>query len=188
MRQRHGRLTGAARRQVDRFVKQLQRAGGGHDGGQQNRRLEQGDRQVDELLQRGGTVNTGRLIDRVINVLQAGQIEHHVVARPAPDQRNDDDPARRPCVLEPIHCGDAHGGQHPVDKAIVGKQRLEDHGVGNQRGCTRQEDHGAVDALALQIGAVEQLRQNQRQNQHDGHLNHKVKYRVEQALLEGGVL
>ena len=78
--------------------------------------------------------------------------------------------------------------QHPVDKAVVGKQRLEDHGVGNQRGCTRQEDHGAVDALALQIGAVEQLRQNQRQNQHDGHLDHKVKYRVEQALLEGGVL
>ena len=143
---------------------------------------------MDELLQRGGTVNAGRLIDRVINVLQAGQIKHHVVARPAPDQRNDDDPARSPCVLEPIHCGDAHGGQHPVDQTIVGKQGFENHRVGDKRRGAGQEDHRAVDALALDVRAVEQLRQDQCQDQHNGHLDHKIENRVKQALLERGIL
>lgn len=72
-----------------------------------------------------------------------------------------------------------------VDKTICCKQRLEDHGVGNQRGCARQEDHGAVDPFTLDSRTVEQLCQNQGQQQHDGNLNDKVKYRIEQTLLEG---
>ena len=188
MRQRHRRLAGAASRQVDGLIKQLQRAGGGHNSRQQNGGFQQGNGQVDKLLDGGRTVDAGGLVDGVVDVLQASQVEHHVVAGPAPDQRNNDDPAGRPGVLEPIHGWDAYSGQHPVDQTIVGKQRFEDHRVRDQRGGAGQEDHRAVDALSLDVGAVEQLCQNQRQDQHDGHLDHEVEDRVKQALLEGGVL
>ena len=188
MGQCHGRLAGTARRQVDGLVKQLQRARGGHDGSQQDGGLQQGDRQVNKLLERGSAVDAGRFVDRVVNVLQTGKIKNHVVAGPAPDQRNDDDPACRPCVLEPIHRGDAHGGQYPVDQTIVGKQGFENHRVGDKRRGAGQKNHRAVDALALDVRAVEQLRQDQCQDQHNGHLDHKIENRVKQALLERGIL
>ena len=51
-----------------------------------------------------------------------------------------------------------------------------------------EENHRAVDALALDVRAVEQLRQDQCQDQHNGHLDHKIENRVKQALLERGIL
>ena len=60
----------------------------------------------------------------------AGQIEHHVVASPAPNQRDNNDPARCPCILKPVNGCQADGTNHMVDKTICCKQRLEDHGVG----------------------------------------------------------
>ena len=91
-------------------------------------------------------------------------------------------------VLAPIHGWDAYSGQHPVDQTIVGKQGFENHRVGDKRRGAGQENHRAVDALALDVRAVEQLRQDQCQDQHNGHLDHKIENRVKQALLERGIL
>ena len=73
MRQRHRRLAGAASRQVDGLIKQLQRAGGGHNSRQQNGGFQQGNGQVDKLLDGGRTVDAGGLVDGVVDVLQAAR-------------------------------------------------------------------------------------------------------------------
>ena len=51
-----------------------------------------------------------------------------------------------------------------------------------------QENHRTVDALALDVRTVEQLRQDQCQDQHNGHLDPTIENRVKQALLERGIL
>ena len=76
----------------------------------------------------------------------------------------------------------------PVDQTIVGKQRFKNHRIGDKRRGAGQENHCAVDALALDVRAIEQLREDQCQDQHNGHLDHKIENRVKQALLERGIL
>ena len=190
MRHRDGHVGRSAARQVDGLVEQLQRAVGGHDRRDQDDRLEQRNGDLEELLHLVGAVDAGRLVDRILDALHGGEVEAHVVARPAPDQAEDDDHLGVERIVQPVdRLGNhAHLHQQRVDHAVIGEQRAEDHGVGDQAGRTGQEDAGAEQAAELEVPVVEQRGEDDGQHQHDRHLDDQVGEGVLDGLDEHLVL
>src|SRR5665811_282497 len=99
VRHRHGAIGGATSGQVPRLVEELDRSVGGHDGGEQDHRLELRGGDVPQGSDRAGAVDLRGLEGGVVDVLHGGQIEHHVVAGPTPQQAENDDHAG--CVRLP---------------------------------------------------------------------------------------
>ena len=189
---RHGdrHVARPAARQVDGFIEELERAVGGHDRRHQNDRAQQRNGDAHELLIGVRAVDARCLIDRIVDALHGGEVEDHVVARPAPDEADDDDRLGVDRVVQPVDRlgNQAELEQHVVDHAVVGEQRAEDHRIGDQTRRARQEDAGSEQAAELEIPVVEQGREDHGQNQHDRHLNDQIRQRVGHGLDEDLVL
>src|SRR5665647_1210841 len=84
VRHRHGAVGGATVRQVPRLVEELDRSVGGHDGREQDYRLELWGGDVQQGFDRAGAIDLRSLEGGVVDILHGGQIEHHVVAGPTP--------------------------------------------------------------------------------------------------------
>ena len=176
---RHGdrRVRRSAVRQVDRLVEQLQRTVDGHDECHDDRRFEQWHGDPPECLPSVCAVDLGRLIYRILDVLQSGQIEYHVVSCPSPDQGEDDDGFRTCGISQEVVVllKDPEVYKNRVDQSVRCEQGLEDQRIG-YKGCRTGQEHTCTEeSLESQVLVVQKLSQQDRKDQHDRHLDDQVK-------------
>ncbi|MCY1247279.1 hypothetical protein D9M72_605950 [compost metagenome] len=106
----------------------------------------------------GHPVDTGHLIDRLVDVLHRRQVEDHVVAGPAPGDGDDDEHLRPEGMRQPRdrRGDDADRLKRRVDDAVEREHAFEQHRIGDERGDAGQEDGGAEEAAADEPRIVEQ--------------------------------
>ena len=88
--------------QVHGLIEQLQRTVDRHDECHNDDRFQKRNGDMPEGLPAVRAVDMRCLIDGVFDVLQACQIEDHIVAGPPPDQRKNNDEPRRGWRSEPV--------------------------------------------------------------------------------------
>src|SRR5699024_7866809 len=134
-----------------------------HDDEQRGRNHRQ--RDGEELLDLGSTVQVGSLIQRSRNILQAGQQQHGIVTDVGPDLDDSAGEKYEAGVGQPTDIGP----QHRIDNTILGvKNPLPHHGNGGGGHDHGQEEDGAEGGAAADL-AVQQNGDKQRQEDAHGH-------------------
>ena len=140
-----------------------------------------------ELVPGVGAVDAGRLVKLGIHALQAGKVDHHVIAHVLPDGEQDDRdhcpilvgrPAGEVCRIE------AERYQQHVERAHGWiEDHVPDHSDRHERGNIGKEHDGAEEIAAEDL-LVEQHRQKQRADQRQRNGQRRVDKGVPECRLE----
>ena len=143
-----------------------------------------------ECLPIRSPVNLGRFVNRVVDVLKAGQIEDHIVAGPSPDQSQNNHCLSRFWRSQPVDIGadQMQIHQDTIDQTLSREKSAKDQCIRYQRCCTGKKDQGSKETPELQILVVQQLGQQHGQDKHNGNLNDQVEEGVSHRCHEDLVL
>ena len=185
-------LAGAGRSALGRgvhLIEDLEVEDEFEDADHEDLRVEQGKRDVAELLERIGPVDAGRLVILLRDRLERGQEDHGVEADPDPDAHDGDGRAHLEQALQPLLGRNADERQGVVQEAIDRVvDPLPDEGGRDQRGGEGQEVHGGPDVPPREAGdPVETERHRQGADHRDGHGHQQELDGVLDGGPEGGV-